>query len=110
MCRRNNQRILHASWEPRCGSIAPPTSTTSTSSSRTFLDGCVLESFDGISNVCSITIRIRHDNKKSDDERRERAGDAAMALMNLMNAFGLEEDEKSEASLSDDDDSGVAEN
>ena len=69
--------------------------------------------FERMEGVLREASRIREASKSgllSDDERRERAGDAAMALMNLMNAFGLEGDEKSEASLSDDNDSGVAEN
>jgi hypothetical protein len=61
--------------------------------------------FDKMDSVLKEAQSVREASKSGmlpDDERRQRAGDAAMALMNLMDQF----DEKSEGDLSDDD-SGV---
>jgi hypothetical protein len=66
--------------------------------------------FDHMEGVLKEASRIREQSKSgmlTDDERRDRAGDAAMALVNLMGQFGLENDE-SEAE--DSDDSGVVDN
>ena len=55
--------------------------------------------------------RIREAAKSgmmSDEERRERAGEAALALVNLMGQFGMEDE--SEGEDSSDDDSGVVAN
>jgi hypothetical protein len=37
----------------------------------------------------------------TDDERRERAGDAALALVNLMGQFGMEGDDESSVDSED---------
>jgi hypothetical protein len=69
--------------------------------------------FDQMENALREASRVREASKGgllSDEERRQRAGDAAMALMNLMGKFGMdeEEDEKiQEGDSSSDDDSGV---
>jgi hypothetical protein len=69
--------------------------------------------FEHMEGVLREASRIREASKSgemTDEERRDRAGDAAMALVNLMAQFGLDEEE-SQAGYSsddDDDDSGIA--
>jgi hypothetical protein len=68
--------------------------------------------FDKMEGLLKEANKVREASKNgelNDDERRQRAGDAAETLFGLMNAFGLEEDENSEADSSDID-SGVADN
>jgi hypothetical protein len=65
--------------------------------------------FDKMEGVLREASRIRDASKSgdmTDDERRDRASDAAMALVNLMTQFGLDEDDGSQMDSSDDD-SGV---
>ena len=67
--------------------------------------------FDQMESVLKEASRIREASKSgtlTDEERRERAGDAALALVNLMSQFGIEEDDDSE--LEESDDSGVLDN
>ena len=63
--------------------------------------------FDQMEGVLREATRVREAAKAgalSDEDRRQRAGDAAMALMNLMNKFGLDdEDEKLQDDSSSDD-------
>lgn len=69
--------------------------------------------FEKMEGVLREASRIREDSKSgtmTDDERRARAGDAAMALVNLMSQFGLDDDDDSQiVDSSDDDDSGIVE-
>ena len=68
--------------------------------------------FDKMEGLLKEANRVREASKNGeldDDERRQRAGDAAETLFSLMNAFGLEEDEDSEAGSSDND-TDVADN
>lgn len=68
--------------------------------------------FDKMEGLLKEANRVREASKNgelNDDERRQRAGDAATTLFGLMEAFGLEEGEDSEADSSDND-SGVADN
>ncbi|KAL3923821.1 MAG: hypothetical protein SGILL_001425 [Bacillariaceae sp.] len=65
--------------------------------------------FDKMESVLKQANEIRSASKKgimTDDERRERAGDAALALVNLMGQFGME-DEEDVSEGSDSEDSGV---
>jgi hypothetical protein len=67
--------------------------------------------FDKMESVLKEASQIREASKSgalSDDERRERAGDAALALVNLMSQFGLEDDDDGSEGDDSDDDSGVA--
>jgi hypothetical protein len=69
--------------------------------------------FDKMESVLKEASQIREASKSgalSDDERRERAGDAALALVNLMSQFGLEDDDDGSQGDDSDDDSGVADN
>lgn len=66
--------------------------------------------FEKMEGVLQEASRIREASKSgvmTDEERRARAGDAAMALVNLMTQFGLEDDDESQIIDSSDDDSGV---
>jgi hypothetical protein len=65
--------------------------------------------FEKMEGVLREASKIRDASKTgemTDDQRRDRAGDAAMALVNLMTQFGLDEDDGSQMDSSDDD-SGV---
>ena len=65
--------------------------------------------FDQMEGALREAARVREAAKNgalSDEDRRQRAGDAAMALMNLMDKFGLDDDDKgSQEDSSVDDDS-----
>eukprot|EP00531_Pseudo-nitzschia_arenysensis_P015778 CAMPEP_0116157380 /NCGR_PEP_ID=MMETSP0329-20121206/23314_1 /TAXON_ID=697910 /ORGANISM="Pseudo-nitzschia arenysensis, Strain B593" /LENGTH=346 /DNA_ID=CAMNT_0003654485 /DNA_START=48 /DNA_END=1088 /DNA_ORIENTATION=- len=59
--------------------------------------------FSQMESVLKDAQQIRKEGHNlSDEERRERAGNAAMALVNLMGQFGLDEDDDSEGYGSDD--------
>lgn len=63
--------------------------------------------FDQMEGVLKEASKVRQDAKNgilTDDERRARAGDAALALVNLMNQFGMDDDDSVGA---DSDDSGI---
>lgn len=70
--------------------------------------------FEKMEGVIREATQIREASKNgtlSDEQRREKASEAAMALVNLMSQFGLEDDEEDGDELdSSDDDSGVVEN
>lgn len=73
--------------------------------------------FEQMEGVLKEASRIREASKKGtipDEERRDRAGDAAMALVNLMKQFGLDEEGSQggddDSSLEDDGDSGIVAN
>ena len=66
--------------------------------------------FDEMEAVLREASRVRDASKSgqlTDDERRERAGEAAMRLVDLMNQFGME-DEEDNSIGEDSDDSGIA--
>jgi hypothetical protein len=70
-------------------------------------DAEIEKHFDQMDSVIQEAKRIREASQNgtiSDDERRERAGDAALALLNLMSQFGMEEEEGEDES--DDDSEG----
>jgi len=73
--------------------------------------GKLLEKMESVLKEAS---RIREASKSgvlSDDERRERAGEAALALVNLMNQCGLDDDDDGDISEGyGSDDSGVVDN
>ena len=57
-------------------------------------------------SVLKEATQIREASKSgvlSDDERRERAGEAALALVNLMGEFGLDDDDDDDEGYSSDD-------
>jgi hypothetical protein len=60
--------------------------------------------FDKMEGVLKQAKEIRVAAKNgtmTDDERRERAGDAALALVNLMGQFGMEGDDESSVDSED---------
>jgi hypothetical protein len=66
--------------------------------------------FDEMDTVLREASRIREQSKTgqlTDEERRERAGDAALRLVNLMHQFGMDEDEDGSIVDSSDEDSGI---
>ena len=66
--------------------------------------------FDEMEAVLREASRVRDASKSgqlTDDERRERAGEAAMRLVDLMNQFGME-DEEDNSIGEDSEDSGIA--
>jgi hypothetical protein len=68
--------------------------------------------FEKMETVLREASQIREASKSgalTDDERRERAGDAALALVNLMGQFGMEDDDSQAYDSDDDNDSGVVE-
>ena len=68
--------------------------------------------FEQMEGVVREAARIREASKSgtmTDEERRHRAGDAAMALVNLLTQFGLDDDDDDDnIDDDDDDDSGIA--
>jgi len=70
--------------------------------------------FEKMESVLKEASQIREASKSgvlSDDERRERAGEAALALVNLMDQFGLDDDDDGDISEGyGSDDSGVVDN
>jgi hypothetical protein len=65
--------------------------------------------FDEMETVLREASRVRDQSKNgqlTDDERRDRAGDAALRLVNLMHQFGVEDDEN-DSIVDSDEDSGI---
>ena len=63
--------------------------------------------FDEMEAVLREASRVREASKSgqlTDDERRDRAGEAAMRLVNLMNQFGIEDEEEDDSIAADDSD------
>lgn len=94
------------------GLLVEPEKVTSEDMAKLRQDVDEEKVFDEMETVLREASRIRDQSKNgqlTDDERRERAGDAALRLVNLMSQFGMEEDDGGDSILDSDEDSGIVE-
>jgi hypothetical protein len=71
----------------------------------------IFEKMEGLLREASRIREASKNGEMTDEERRDRASEAAMALVNIMNHFGLDDDDDeedgSQMDSSEDGDSGV---